>query len=92
MLLVLWLSGFEYAVGKISKILGNVVKVDPSLLVKLEVNLLVCIEVDLSKPLRPFVEVESVAYSVIYEGISMICFECVCLVILKINVHLLWSF
>ncbi|KAL6141496.1 hypothetical protein ACLB2K_059784 [Fragaria x ananassa] len=38
----------------------------------------VCVEVDLGKPLKPFVEVESVAYSVIYEGISLIFFECGC--------------
>ncbi|XP_040375439.1 uncharacterized protein LOC112202328 isoform X2 [Rosa chinensis] len=38
----------------------------------------VYIEIDLSKPLRLFVEVEGVVYGVVYEGISMICFECGC--------------
>lgn len=38
----------------------------------------ICIEVDLSKPLKPFVEVDYVAYNVVYEGISLICFECGC--------------
>ncbi|XP_024195606.1 uncharacterized protein LOC112198713 [Rosa chinensis] len=69
----------DFTVAKIGKILGDVVKVD-----KLTVGQArgqfarVCIEVDLSKPLRPFVEVESIAYQVVYEGISLICFECGC--------------
>nr|XP_011467266.1 PREDICTED: uncharacterized protein LOC105352294 [Fragaria vesca subsp. vesca] len=69
----------EFTVAKIGNILGNVVKVD-----KLTVGQArgkfarVCVEVDLSKPLHPFVEVESVAYNVVYEGISLICFDCGC--------------
>ncbi|XP_024159082.1 uncharacterized protein LOC112166461 [Rosa chinensis] len=69
----------DFTVAKIGKIIGDVVKVD-----KLTVGQArgqftrVCIEVDLSKPLRPFVEVESIAYQVVYEGISLICFECGC--------------
>ncbi|KAL6205272.1 hypothetical protein ACLB2K_022534 [Fragaria x ananassa] len=69
----------SYAVEKIGKILGNVVRVDPITIGQARGKFArVCVEVDLGKPLKPFVEVESVAYNVIYEGISMICFECGC--------------
>ncbi|KAK9938790.1 hypothetical protein M0R45_015510 [Rubus argutus] len=37
-----------------------------------------CIEIDLNKPLLPFVETEGTAYGVVYEGISLICFNCGC--------------
>ncbi|KAL6145133.1 hypothetical protein ACLB2K_055821 [Fragaria x ananassa] len=69
----------EFTMAKIGKIIGNVVKVD-----KLTVGQArgkfdrVCVEVDLNKPLKPFVEVEYVAYNVVYEGISLISFECGC--------------
>ncbi|KAL6178952.1 hypothetical protein ACLB2K_050469 [Fragaria x ananassa] len=68
----------EFTVAMIGKILGDV-KVD-----KLTVGQArgkfarVCVEIDLNKPLKPFVEVETVAYNVVYEGISLICFECGC--------------
>nr|XP_011459910.1 PREDICTED: uncharacterized protein LOC105350161 [Fragaria vesca subsp. vesca] len=69
----------SYAVEKIGKILGNVVRVDPITIGQARGKFArVCVEVDLGKPLKPFVEVESVAYNVIYEGIFMICFECGC--------------
>lgn len=35
-------------------------------------------EIDLQKPLLPYVEVEDDIYNVVYEGISMICFNCGC--------------
>ncbi|XP_024190474.1 uncharacterized protein LOC112194471 [Rosa chinensis] len=69
----------DYFVAKIGSIIGDVVKVDQVTLGQAKGKFArVCIEVDLSKPLCPFVEVESVAYHVVYEGISMICFECSC--------------
>ncbi|XP_062014120.1 uncharacterized protein LOC133730576 [Rosa rugosa] len=69
----------DYTVAKIGRVLGDVVKVDQVTIGQARGKFArVCIEVDLSKPLRPFVEVESVAYHVVYEGISMICFECGC--------------
>ncbi|XP_040363115.1 uncharacterized protein LOC112167332 [Rosa chinensis] len=69
----------DYTVAKIGKILGDVVKVDQLTLGQSRGKFArVCIEVDLNKPLCPFVEVESVAYNVVYEGISLICFECGC--------------
>ena len=69
----------DFAIPKIGKIIGEVVKVDPITLGQARGKFArICIEVDLSKPLKPFVEVESVAYNVVYEGISLICFECGC--------------
>ncbi|KAL6137614.1 hypothetical protein ACLB2K_062904 [Fragaria x ananassa] len=69
----------SFAIEKIGKILGDVVRVDPITISQARGKFArVCVEVDLSKPLRPFVEVESVAYNVVYEGISLICFECGC--------------
>ncbi|PRQ51592.1 putative transcription factor interactor and regulator CCHC(Zn) family [Rosa chinensis] len=69
----------NYTVAKIGKILGEVIKVDQVTLAQARGKFArVCIEVDLNKPLRPFVEVENMAYRVVYEGISMICFECGC--------------
>lgn len=67
----------EFAVSKIRKINGDVVKLDQLTLAQTRGKFSrVFIEVDLSKPLKTFVEVESVAYGVIYEILSMICFEC----------------
>ncbi|XP_062020661.1 uncharacterized protein LOC133737045 [Rosa rugosa] len=69
----------DYVVAKIGKILGEVVKVDQLTLGQARGKFArVCIEVDLNKPLHPYVEVESAAYDVVYEGISLICFECGC--------------
>ncbi|XP_062019300.1 uncharacterized protein LOC133735880 [Rosa rugosa] len=69
----------DYTVANIGKVLGDVVKVDQVTIGQARGKFArVCVEIDLSKPLRRFVEVESVAYSVIYEGISLICFECGC--------------
>ncbi|XP_061994000.1 uncharacterized protein LOC133711948 [Rosa rugosa] len=69
----------DYTIAKIGKVLRDVVKVDQVTIGQARGKFArVCVEIDLSKPLRPFVEVESVAYNVIYEGISLICFECGC--------------
>ncbi|XP_024196069.1 uncharacterized protein LOC112199261 [Rosa chinensis] len=69
----------DFTVAKIGKILGDVVKVDKLTIGQARGQFSrVCIDIDLSKPLRPFVEVESIAYQVVYEGISLICFECGC--------------
>lgn len=69
----------DFTVAKIGKILGDVVKVDPLTIGQSRGKFArVCIEIDLSKPLRPVVEVQNIAYHVVYEGISMICFECGC--------------
>ncbi|CAL8995810.1 unnamed protein product [Prunus brigantina] len=37
-----------------------------------------CVELDLSKPLILFIEVEGHTYGVVYEGIQLVCFECGC--------------
>ncbi|XP_040367475.1 uncharacterized protein LOC121050689 [Rosa chinensis] len=69
----------EFTVAKIGKILGDVVRVGKLTIGQSRGKFArVCVEVDLSKPLRPYVEVESTAYNVVYEGISLICFECGC--------------
>ncbi|XP_024200319.1 uncharacterized protein LOC112203614 [Rosa chinensis] len=69
----------NYTIAAIGKIFGTVVKVDQVTIGQARGKFAhVCIEVDLSKPLRPFVEVEGVAYGVFYDGISIICFECGC--------------
>lgn len=69
----------HFTIAKIGKIIGDVVKVDQVTLAQARGKFArVCIEVDMNKPLRPFVEVENVAYGVVYEGIFMIFFECGC--------------
>jgi hypothetical protein len=35
-----------------------------------------CVEVDLDKPLKPFVQLGEKPFGVVYEGISTICFNC----------------
>ncbi|BFG28278.1 hypothetical protein CerSpe_145520 [Prunus speciosa] len=37
-----------------------------------------CVELDLAKPLTPFIEIEGRTYGVVYEGINLVCFECGC--------------
>jgi hypothetical protein len=59
--------------------LGSVVKVDKLTLAQVRGQFArLCVEVDLNKPLIPFVDVEGCRYGVVYEGISMICFNCGC--------------
>lgn len=63
----------------IGKILGNVVKVDRVTLAQSRGKFVrVCVEIDLQTPLQPFIEIEGTAYGVVYEGISLICFNCGC--------------
>lgn len=64
---------------KIGRTLGTVVKINKLTLAQSRGNFgRLCIEIDLQKPLLPYVEVEDDVYSVVYEGISMICFDCGC--------------
>lgn len=63
----------------IGKILGTVIKVDKLTLAQARGKFArICVEIDLQTPLQPFVEIEGVAYGVVYEGISLICFNCGC--------------
>lgn len=68
----------EFTLTKIGNLLGNVVKIDQLTLAQSCGKLLICVEIDLQNPLLPYIEVEGVAYSVVFEGISMICFNCGC--------------
>lgn len=69
----------EFPMRKIGHLIGNVVKVDKLTLAQVRGQFArVCVEVDLQKPLVPFVDVEGCRYGVVYEGISMICFNCGC--------------
>ncbi|KAK9911969.1 hypothetical protein M0R45_035846 [Rubus argutus] len=63
----------------IGKILGTVIKVDKLTLAQARGKFArICVEIDLQTPLQPFVEIEGVAYGVVYEGISLIYFNCGC--------------
>lgn len=78
----------QFIVAKIGKILGDVVKVDQLTIAQARGKFArVCVEVDLNKPLKPFVEVESEAYGVVYEGISMIALNVGVMAMSRINVH-----
>lgn len=69
----------EFTATKIGKTLGNVVKIDKLTLAQTRGKFArICVEIDLQKPLIPYVEVEDFSYGVVYEGISMICFNCGC--------------
>lgn len=62
---------------RIGKLLGNVVKADKLTLAHTLGQFgQVCVEIDLQKPLAPHVEIEGFAYDVVYEGMSMIYFNC----------------
>nr|XP_011470766.1 PREDICTED: uncharacterized protein LOC105353385 isoform X1 [Fragaria vesca subsp. vesca]XP_011470767.1 PREDICTED: uncharacterized protein LOC105353385 isoform X1 [Fragaria vesca subsp. vesca] len=80
----------KFTLDKIGKIFGDVVKVDQLTLGQSRGKFArICVEVDLSKPLRPFVEVDSVAYNVVYEGISLkFVLNAAVLAILRINAFL----
>ena len=62
---------------KVGNIVGKVVKVDSQ---TLEVTrgkyARICVEVDLKKPLIPFIWVNNDLQAVEYEGLDAICFEC----------------
>ncbi|KAK9944852.1 hypothetical protein M0R45_010398 [Rubus argutus] len=69
----------DFALKSVGKPLGEVVKINKLTLAQSRGKFCrICVEIDLMKPLLPFVEVEGFAYSVVYEGISMICFNCGC--------------
>ncbi|KAK9944324.1 hypothetical protein M0R45_009897 [Rubus argutus] len=80
----------ECTLNNIGNLLGTVVKIDKLTLAQARGKFgRLCIEIDLQKPLRPYVEVDGLAYSVVYEGISMICFNCGCYGHVKANCSLL---
>lgn len=69
----------EFPMRKIGRLLGNMIKVDKLTLAQVRGQFgRLCVEIDLNKPLVPFVDVEGCRYGVVYEGISMICFNCGC--------------
>lgn len=67
----------DFTMRKIGRTLGTVVKIYKLTLGQSRGNFgRLCVEIDLQKPLLPYIEVEDDVYSVVYEGISMICFNC----------------
>lgn len=69
----------EFGVAKIGMLVGNVVKVDQLTIAQATGKLFrICVEVGISKHFKPFIEVESEASGVVYEEISMICFNSGC--------------
>ncbi|CAL8115939.1 unnamed protein product [Prunus armeniaca] len=63
--------------GKIGNLIGHTVKVDALTMSQARGKFArICVELDLSKPLVPFIEVEGRSYDVVYEGIKLVCFEC----------------
>lgn len=67
----------EFTMQKIGGLIGRVVKVDRVTLSQARGKFCrICVEVNLDEPLKPFVEVNSQPYGVVYEGISTICFDC----------------
>ncbi|ONI26925.1 hypothetical protein PRUPE_1G055400 [Prunus persica] len=71
---------FRYDVmEKIGNLIGNTIKVDANTMSQARGKFArICIELDLAKPLTPFIEVEGRTYGVVYEGINLVCFECGC--------------
>ncbi|XP_024177648.1 uncharacterized protein LOC112183494 [Rosa chinensis] len=69
----------DYTLKVVGKVLGTVIKVDRLTLAQARGKFaIICVEIDLQVPLKPFVEIEGVAYGVVYKGISLICFNCGC--------------
>jgi hypothetical protein len=67
----------QSAMEIIGGMIGRVVKIDQHTLAQARGKFCrVCVEIDLDKPLKPFVEINSKPYGVVYEGISTICFNC----------------
>lgn len=65
--------------GKIGNLIGTTVKVDAYTMSQARGKFArICVELDLAKPLTPFIEVEGRRYGVVYEGINLVCFECGC--------------
>ncbi|CAL2252936.1 unnamed protein product [Prunus armeniaca] len=64
---------------KIGNLIGTTVKVDAHTMSQARGKFArVCVELDLAKPLTPFIKVEGRSYGVVYEGIQLVCFECGC--------------
>ncbi|CAL2255077.1 unnamed protein product [Prunus armeniaca] len=64
---------------KIGNLVGATVKVDAHTLSQARGKFArICVELDLAKPLTPFIEIEGRTYEVVYEGINLVCFECGC--------------
>ena len=62
---------------KIGNLIGHTVKVDSHTMSQARGKFArICVELDISKPLTPFIIVEGRTYGVVYEGIQVICFEC----------------
>ncbi|PRQ53919.1 putative transcription factor interactor and regulator CCHC(Zn) family [Rosa chinensis] len=69
----------DYTLRVVGKVLGTVIKIDKLTLAQARGKFArICVEIDLQTPLKPFVEIEGVAYGIVYEGISLICFNCGC--------------
>ena len=61
---------------KINNLIGLTVKVDSHTMSQSRGKFAcICVELDISKPLTLFIEVEGHTYGVVYEGIQVICFE-----------------
>lgn len=54
---------------KIGNLIGNTLKVDPHTMSQARGKFTRVCELDLSKPLTPFIKVEGRTYGVVYEGI-----------------------
>ncbi|KAI5317022.1 hypothetical protein L3X38_036729 [Prunus dulcis] len=64
---------------KIGNLIGTIVKVDAHTMGQARGKFArLCVELDLSKPLIPFIVVEGRTFGVVYEGIQLVCFECGC--------------
>lgn len=67
----------EFALQRIGSLIGPVVKIDKVTLAQTRGKFCrLCVEVDLDKPLKPFVQLGEKPFGVVYEGISTICFNC----------------
>ncbi|XP_062021050.1 uncharacterized protein LOC133737531 [Rosa rugosa] len=67
----------QFTMERIGSMIGKVVKVDQHTLAQARGKFCrVCVEINLAEPLKPFVEMDSRPFSVVYEGISTICFNC----------------
>ncbi|KAJ6670143.1 hypothetical protein OIU85_014250 [Salix viminalis] len=71
-----WKPRFD-VLEKIRNLIGHTVKVDSHTMSQARGKFArICVELDISKPLTPFIVVEGRTYGVVYEGIQVICFEC----------------
>lgn len=67
----------DFALKRIGGLLGPVVKIDKVTLGQTRGNFCrLCIENNLDEPLKPFLEFGDHSFGVVYEGISIICFNC----------------